>query len=157
DLTRLPFRETSFEKVVCCEVLEHLPGAGQRLASLDQIKRVLMPGGLFVCSVYNFSALQPRFTFRTDRVKEGSHDGAIYFFRFTPDELRHMCGNGLEITRMIGLRSLTMFNLDMVLGRLHLTPLALCVERLLQESSLSCSTGYLLQATMIRNCSREEQ
>ena len=44
----LPFADNSFNKVICSEVLEHIPNY---TAMLEEIRRVLKPGGLFAASV----------------------------------------------------------------------------------------------------------
>jgi len=45
---QLPFADHSFDKVICSEVLEHIPDYAGALA---EIERVLKPGGLFCASV----------------------------------------------------------------------------------------------------------
>ena len=47
----LPFANASFDKVICSEVLEHIPDYA---AVLSEIRRVLKPGGLFAVSVPRF-------------------------------------------------------------------------------------------------------
>jgi SAM-dependent methyltransferase len=47
----LPFADASFDKVICAEVLEHIP---EYQAVLLEIKRVLKPGGQFATSVPRF-------------------------------------------------------------------------------------------------------
>ncbi len=48
DATRLPFADASIDKIICSEVLEHIPDYP---AVLDEIARVLKPGGLLAVTV----------------------------------------------------------------------------------------------------------
>lgn len=45
---RLPFADQTFDKIICSEVLEHIPDYEQ---ALTEIQRVLKPGGLLALSV----------------------------------------------------------------------------------------------------------
>lgn len=54
----LPFAEASFEGVIFSEVMEHL--AGSPLPVLEEIRRVLLPGGLLVLSTPNARYLRER-------------------------------------------------------------------------------------------------
>lgn len=47
----LPFADNTFDKVICSEVLEHIP---DYQAVLTEVERVLKPGGHFVASVPRF-------------------------------------------------------------------------------------------------------
>ncbi len=68
DIGATPFRDGAFDLIICCHVLEHLPGDG---AALAEIARVLAPGGQAVIMVpmlsgwesqptLEFGAPQPR-------------------------------------------------------------------------------------------------
>ena len=48
---QLPFADNTFDKVICSEVLEHIPDYE---GVLKEIQRVLKPGGLFCASVPRF-------------------------------------------------------------------------------------------------------
>jgi ubiquinone/menaquinone biosynthesis C-methylase UbiE len=50
DATRLDFPDASFDKVLCSEVIEHIPDAPQ---ALREMHRVLKPGGTLVLSTPN--------------------------------------------------------------------------------------------------------
>ncbi|MBN4055367.1 class I SAM-dependent methyltransferase [bacterium AH-315-K03] len=45
---QLPFADNTFDKIMCSEVLEHIPDFN---GALKEIRRVLKPGGLFCASV----------------------------------------------------------------------------------------------------------
>lgn len=51
DMQKLPFADGVFDLVICSEVLEHLVDCQP---ALDEIARVLKPGGIFVASVPRF-------------------------------------------------------------------------------------------------------
>ncbi len=51
DATKLPFRDSSFDLIICSEVLEHIPGSG---AAISELVRVLKPGKDLVVSVPRF-------------------------------------------------------------------------------------------------------
>jgi SAM-dependent methyltransferase len=80
DARRLPFAQSSFDAVLCSQVLEHVNQPGQVMA---EIGRVLKPGGCGILSapfIYN--------------VHVGPHD----FFRFSPLGIREVVeGAGLKV------------------------------------------------------------
>jgi SAM-dependent methyltransferase len=86
DVSHLPFKATSFSKVLATEVLEHVKDP-QR--AIDEMERVLKPGGSLV--------LTTRFVFPL-------HDAPYDFYRFTKYGLRHLFRNwaGLKIMHEAG-------------------------------------------------------
>lgn len=56
-LSRLPFRDASFDAVFCIEVLEHLPDTA---LALDEMARVLRPDGTLLVIDKNMMGLNPR-------------------------------------------------------------------------------------------------
>jgi SAM-dependent methyltransferase len=69
DVTRLPFRGGSFELYVSFETLEHVEND---TALLEEARRVLAPGGTFLCSTPNRNLLSPGLT-RDDRPRNPYH------------------------------------------------------------------------------------
>jgi ubiquinone/menaquinone biosynthesis C-methylase UbiE len=51
DVTRLPFKDNSFDVVICSEVLEHIPDDDQ---ALSELVRILKPGRTLAVSVPRF-------------------------------------------------------------------------------------------------------
>ena len=97
DLCRLPFADGAFDRVVSCQVLEHVPGAEARAAAVDGLARVLKPGGALALSAYQHSPLTRLFG-----RKEGTHAGGIPFFRFTRPELRQALGARFAVQGISG-------------------------------------------------------
>ncbi len=83
DLCRLPFAASAFDRIISCQVLEHVPGPEARAAAIESLSFVLKPGGALALSAYKHSLLTRAFS-----QKEGRHDGGIPFFRFTQSEMR---------------------------------------------------------------------
>lgn len=57
DLRRLPFRSGSYERILCIGVLHHIP---QRREVIDELARVVAPGGSVVLGVYAPGTLNAR-------------------------------------------------------------------------------------------------
>lgn len=68
----LPFRDSTFDTVLCLQVLEHVP---QPWRLLDEIARVLRPGGALVLTAPHIWGL---------------HEEPRDYYRFTPFGLRHL-------------------------------------------------------------------
>ena len=61
-LTALPYRDTTFQRALCLDVLEHLSYADQA-AALAELRRVIAPGGELLVTVPNLAHLQSRVHF----------------------------------------------------------------------------------------------
>ena len=97
DLCRLPFAECAFDRIVSCQVLEHIPGPEARAAAVGSLSQALKPGGTLALSAYKHSLLTRAFS-----QKEGSHDGGIPFFRFTKSEMRETLGTKFTVHSITG-------------------------------------------------------
>jgi SAM-dependent methyltransferase len=61
-VTALPYGDATFDRVLCLDVLEHLPHADQPKA-LAELWRILVPGGELLITVPNLAHLQSRVHF----------------------------------------------------------------------------------------------
>jgi 2-polyprenyl-3-methyl-5-hydroxy-6-metoxy-1,4-benzoquinol methylase len=84
DVANLDFPADSFELVVCFEVIEHVDDTD---AVLDELARVLAPGGVLLISSPN-----------RDRYVPGNPH---HRYEFTPDELRTALGNRFREVRLL--------------------------------------------------------
>jgi len=97
DVCALPFETERFDRVVSCQVLEHLPTPESRARMIAELARVVKSGGRVVLSAYQHSLLTRLFG-----QKEGMHDGGIPYFRFSRRELSELLGQNLRVRGMTG-------------------------------------------------------
>jgi SAM-dependent methyltransferase len=80
DLRALPVEDELADRVVCAEVLQHVPGDAQRLQAVRELHRVLRPGGLLGLTAYRWRG-------HVRRAKEGFWGSGLYRYAFTVREL----------------------------------------------------------------------
>ncbi len=116
-----PSPDAAFDYVSCIEVLEHIPAA-ERRATIDEVWRVLKPGGKFILRCphagifQGLDAANLRFRFprlyrsivrggRRDHGYEAGADGVVWHHHFSRDELIELIGSRFELaaTRYGGL------------------------------------------------------
>ena len=79
----LPFREDTFDSILCTEVLEHLP---EPLVALEEMHRVSKPGGILLLTV---------------PLSEQLHEEPYDFYRFTKYGLEYLLGKtGWQILKI---------------------------------------------------------
>jgi ubiquinone/menaquinone biosynthesis C-methylase UbiE len=106
NIEAMPFADGTFATVVCTEVLEHVP---YPTTALDEIHRVVRPGGILIGSVPAHSAIwRLRFLSSTCPRNESFHK------EYAPDEVRTML-HRFDVKR-IWLSALH-FNVMFVAGR----------------------------------------
>lgn len=97
DLCHLPFLSGAFNRVVSCQVLEHVPDDSSRRRAVGELSRVAKPGANVVVSAYQYNLFTRAFA-----QKEGEHDGGIPYFRFTQTEFRDVLSSALDVKSITG-------------------------------------------------------
>lgn len=92
DACFLPLPDTTLDAVASCQLLEHLPSDRLRQQVLAEIARLLKPGGRYAVSGYQWSWLT-----RWHGAKQGTHDGGIYYYRFTRQEFHTLVRAHLSV------------------------------------------------------------
>jgi len=92
----MPFADASFQCVICSEVIEHIPGEGGRL--LDELSRVLAPGGILVLGTPDYGKWQWRaIEWVYDRVAPGAYGGEHVTFYDYLTLKETLAGRGYEV------------------------------------------------------------
>lgn len=83
DVRKLPLEDAHFDRVICAQVLQHLPSDEDRLAAARELHRVLRPGGILAATVYRWRG-------HVRRHKEGFWEGGLYRYAFTAREFERL-------------------------------------------------------------------
>jgi ubiquinone/menaquinone biosynthesis C-methylase UbiE len=87
DVRELPFKGSAFETVVCYDVLQHLLEA-ERSGAVDEICRVLAPGGLLFLE--NFGRTDMRYGGTPVEPHTFRRQSGILYHYFSEDEVREL-------------------------------------------------------------------
>ncbi|MGH8048285.1 MAG: class I SAM-dependent methyltransferase [Chthoniobacterales bacterium] len=101
DLPRLPLADASVNVVLCSEVLEHVHNL---TATIREIRRILVPGGLLVGSIPNFRNLASRFSFVRRGLYRigGKYEGGGHVNYITPEFLTNFVSDHFTFVRQGG-------------------------------------------------------
>ena len=134
DLTRLPFNDGSFDRVLCANALQQLHESDQRASAVRELARVLKPGGRIVVTAQQYS-LPRRWA---GWVKEGSTGSRVrYIYRFSREEFAVLLARMANNAKVRGAG----FPLPY---RFKLGVVSRWVERTLQRPSLPTALADLL-------------
>ena len=137
ELSRLPFGDATFDRVLCANAMQHIPDVDQRRLCISELARVARPNARVVITAHNWSV--PRQS--AGWVKEGSaggHSGQLqYIYRYEPDEFHRLIGSALHVERLAAAG----FPLPY---RLKLSPISRVMEHCLGKLSAAVAYGDML-------------
>lgn len=142
DVCALPVARGAFTKAVSSQVLEHLPTREMREGAVRSIASLLVPGGSFTCTVYNWSwhkqGLARRGVETGFADKEGMHSSNIYYYNFEASEFA-------QLIEVAGMRVELMRGVTIGFpGARLLGPVAGPLKRLITRTSLGVRLAHLL-------------
>lgn len=100
DVQKLPFKKSSFNKIICSEVLEHLPSPAK---VIDEIKRVSQKDAVIIFTIPNQPLLDKiASVFRKLNVKKGELDLDMewHIHKFDLKKFRHLIKNKFKIIKI---------------------------------------------------------
>ena len=139
DVCRLPFASRVFDRLVCANVLQHIPSWDLRQRCVEQFARVVRPGGTVVVTVHGFSISKRRAGWQKEGTARSSSGDVQYIYRYEAQEFRDLLARNLRV------QSITGAGLPLPY-RLKLSPLSLVLERVLSRLQRSAPWGHMLVA-----------
>jgi ubiquinone/menaquinone biosynthesis C-methylase UbiE len=130
DAVSLPFKDASFNKILCTEVLEHIQND---TSAIQELSRVLKPGGFALITV---PCTQGIFGSSIKRIAHDSQANSERHFRegYSLASLAKLCkDNGMEL---LGYRYSMTFAIELYMGLTKLVFLALKKKTLNRQSEL---------------------
>lgn len=133
DLHELPFPDNYFDKVLCTEVLEHIKDNGK---VLDELHRVIKPGGIMVASV---PCSEGVFGARFKNIGHSHVDSNSYEYH------HHKGYNWHELAKLLGAHGFKVDDLDytLVFGTEVFMGLTKAVVHRLQHKEIDSQTNAL--------------
>jgi SAM-dependent methyltransferase len=139
DLRALPFADGTFDRVLCANALQQVPGEEWRAQVVRELARVARSGGKVVVTAHGLPP-QKRLAGEAREGPAGGHSGRVrYIYRHQPGELRGLLASALRVERLGG----AAFPLPY---RLKLSPLSRQVERVLRRVPGAAVWGNMLVA-----------
>jgi ubiquinone/menaquinone biosynthesis C-methylase UbiE len=101
DVCQLPLPSNSFDLAMSSQVLEHIPNQQSRLQFMQQLARVLKPGGRLILTVYNWDKNRQAHAVP----KEGIHKSDIFYHCYSAEELTGELGQFVKIEKLWGVQT----------------------------------------------------
>ncbi len=139
NLLALPFADKTFDRVVCANAIQHIPGEELRRQCVHELSRVTRPGGRVVITAHNLSIPKRRAGWPKEG-RAGSLSGGVrYIYRYEPAEFRATLASALVVERITGAGLPLLY-------RWKLSSLSGTLERFLSRFAASSAWGNMLVA-----------
>lgn len=95
------------DKAVSVQVIQHIPTESGRQTAVKNVFDSLKNGGTFVMVAYNWNNRIKKIL-----LKEGTFDNGIFYFRFTPEEIKKLFENcGFENVMVVGCNNFQIYSI----------------------------------------------
>jgi SAM-dependent methyltransferase len=144
DLTQLPFADATFDRVLCPNVLQQVPGAEVRRQCARELARVAKPGARVVFTVHNYSHWKQWRGWQKENSRATGPSGEVhYIYRHEVREFRELVSNDLMTEQLCGAGFPLWY-------RWKLSPISRLLERLLRRIPALAPYGHMLVAVCRR-------
>jgi ubiquinone/menaquinone biosynthesis C-methylase UbiE len=109
DVRHLPVRDGVIAAATSVEIYEHVRGGDERRRVLEELARVLSPGGVLAISTFNFNLVYRLWALKGNvGAREGEHllGGDFYYYRFSHREFRDELAAVFDVDHVSGIRNI---------------------------------------------------
>ncbi len=109
DVRHLPVRDGVISAATSVEIYEHVRGGDERRRVLEELSRVLAPGGVLAISTFNFNLVYRLWKLKGNvGAREGEHllGGDFYYYRFSHKEFRGELRAVFDVDHVAGIRNI---------------------------------------------------
>ena len=109
DVRHLPVRDGVMAAATSVEIYEHVRGGDERRRVLEELARVLSPGGVLAISTFNFNLVYRLWKLKGNvGAREGEHllGGDFYYYRFSHREFRDELAAVFDVDHVAGIRNI---------------------------------------------------
>ena len=164
DVRHLPVKDGVIAAATSVEIYEHVRGGDERRRVLEELSRVLAPGGVLAISTFNYNLVYRLWALKGNvGAREGEHllGGDFYYYRFTHREFSRELQAVFDVDRVVGIRNIPARTISGLVRRVGSEKLAdrfldfmvrrgHRLDRALERSPLSRPLGFFWLARAVR-------
>ncbi len=164
DVRHLPVRDGVIAAATSVEIYEHVRGGDERRRVLEEISRVLAPGGVLAISTFNYNLVYRLWALKGNvGAREGEHllGGDFYYYRFNHRQFRQELEGVFDVDSVVGIRNIPARTLSGLVRRVASDRFAdgfldfmvrrgHRLDRALERTPLSRPLGFFWLARVVR-------